>query len=301
MATRYIGDAICDHGAQFFTVRGETFREIIEQAGKEDFVREWCRGFPEFKGSEVANSDDGHIRYRGTNGMASVSKMLAQGLDVRLRERVSEISNQENAWWVKTENDSELQADALILTPPVPQSIVLIHSGNFRLPEDSLAVLEKIRYESCFAVMAVLEEDSKIPKPGALRLSGAAVEWIADNRQKGISSRPCVTIHAKADFTEAHWDEKYENVAQIMLDECSKWLGSRVLEYQVHRWRYSKPVELCQEPYLFVSSLNPLLFTGDAFAGPKVEGAVVSGIKAANRLVEFWGAELIIKDIDLRK
>ena len=53
VATRRIGEATLDHGAQFFTVREPRFKEIVEEWLRHDVAREWCTGF---------DDNDGHPR-----------------------------------------------------------------------------------------------------------------------------------------------------------------------------------------------------------------------------------------------
>ena len=76
--TRRIGEARLDHGAQFMTARSESFATQLEdwQRGLADI---WCHGF---------ESDDGHPRWIGMNGMNSLAKDLAEGIDVRTDHRV---------------------------------------------------------------------------------------------------------------------------------------------------------------------------------------------------------------------
>ena len=45
LATRRIGAARLDHGAQFFTVRSDAFAEHVAEWQREGLVFEWCRGF----------------------------------------------------------------------------------------------------------------------------------------------------------------------------------------------------------------------------------------------------------------
>ena len=55
---------------------------------------------------------------------------------------------------------------------------------------------------------------------------------------------------------------------------------------QVKRWRYSGPVTPFPERYA-VAAAHPgmLLFAGDGFGDSKVEGAFLSGLAAAERLL----------------
>ncbi|MFM8892129.1 MAG: FAD-dependent oxidoreductase, partial [Planctomycetia bacterium] len=44
MATRRVGAAVCDHGAQFFTVRDDGFGSLVAKAREAAVVAAWCDG-----------------------------------------------------------------------------------------------------------------------------------------------------------------------------------------------------------------------------------------------------------------
>ena len=71
MATRRIGNGTFDHGAQFFTVRSERFEELVAGWLEAGVIEEWTRGFADAEGR---HNDDGHPRYRGSEGMTSVPR-----------------------------------------------------------------------------------------------------------------------------------------------------------------------------------------------------------------------------------
>jgi predicted NAD/FAD-dependent oxidoreductase len=53
-----------------------------------------------------------------------------------------------------------------------------------------------------------------------------------------------------------------------------------------HRWRYSIPVSPSSEGSVAVSDTPPIVVAGEAFAGARVEGAFLSGVSAASRLLD---------------
>jgi predicted NAD/FAD-dependent oxidoreductase len=58
-----------------------------------------------------------------------------------------------------------------------------------------------------------------------------------------------------------------------------------VRRWQAHRWRYSQPRTPHAEACLLVESPAPLVFAGDAFGQPRLEGAFLSGLAAARSLL----------------
>ncbi len=282
MATRRMDNAVFDHGAQFFTSRSVEFSALISEMQQAETAREWYCGYP----SDEIKKDETHPRFCGTKSMNSVPKFLAQDLPIHLNETVQRIDWENGQWRVATGN--VFWCDALILTPPVPQSVSFFQ-GNFALPTVAQRTLEKISYEPCWAVLAQLNGPSKIPAPGALHIENGTISWIADNYQKGISPVPgSVTIHARGDWTSTHFEYEPQSIIQILLAEARDYLGAKVISSQAHRWRYAKPLVTHPAPCLHLSKPTPLIFAGDAFvsegAGPRVEGAALSGLAAARCL-----------------
>lgn len=289
MATRYFEDARFDHGAQFITARETRFQNLITEWIAAGVVDKWSYGFASADGVYKA---DGHIRYRGMQGMTDIPKFLAQGLPIQLNQTVGSIHSEADKWKVVTRNGLEIEADALVLTPPVPQSLDLLASGNVHLPSETFEALYGLTYHPCFALMAVLDGESHIPEPGAVQINGDILRWIADNHRKGISPRrPTVTIHASIAFSHQHFETDRETIARILLEAAQEWIGAKVIGYQVHRWRYSEPVQIYPERFLAVESPAPLVFAGDIFGSARVEGAALSGLAAAEKILQLLTIE----------
>lgn len=281
MATRRVGAAVFDHGAQFFTVRDERFAALVETWVEAGVAVEWARGFANAEGQR---NNDRYPRYRGVQGMTSVPKALAAGLDVRLQTRVTVVRLEAGLWQVESEDGQRFTSEALLMTPPVPQSLALLDAGHVALPYPARAALAGIAYHSCIAVMALLDGPSGLPAPGAVQVNGEPISWLGDNFQKGISPVHAVTIHAGPQFSREHWDAKPQDAGRLLLEAAAPWLGAGVTQFEVQRWRYSQPLQPYPEACLFLAEPAPLVFAGDAFAGPRVEGAALSGLAAAERL-----------------
>jgi predicted NAD/FAD-dependent oxidoreductase len=277
LASRRIGGATFDHGAQFITTRDPRFAAVLEQGRQNGAMEEWCRGF--------AGGADVHARWRGKPAMSAVAKHLAAGLDLHLETPVAALRRAGNQWSAETTTGRTFTADAVVLTPPVPQSLALMDAGGLILAPEMRTRLAAIEYERCLAIMAVLDGPSRIPPPGGLAPADGPIAWIADNQLKGISAEPAVTIHATHAFSLAHWDRDREESASALLEAAAPWLGAGITTFQVHGWRYSKPMRVDQAPCVLVSQSPPLVLAGDAFAGPRVEGAALSGWAAAEAIL----------------
>lgn len=278
-----------DHGAQFFTVREARFQSFVDEWLSAGIVREWSRGFAQQDG--IANAD-GHPRYCGVAGMNSIARYLMKGIDVRTNTKVERVRHQGNQWCIELESGEMLIADALMMTPPAEQSLALLDTkpdaGAVTLSNEARAALERITYDPCVAVLAVLDSPARLPEPGALQLQGEPITWIGDNHRKGISPDAyTITIHAGPEFTREYWDAEHEVIARKLLHAAGEWLRSPVQLWQVHRWRYSQPRILHPEACLFVNGDAPLAFAGDGFGAPRVEGAAMSGLAAAEKILEM--------------
>ncbi len=282
MATRRIGGGVFDHGAQFFAARDPRFQALVAEWVAAQVAREWGHGFASGDGFVAP---DGFPRYCGTTGMTAIPKYLAEGLDIRLGNGATSASPSNGGWEVRTGTGETFRGKRLLLTPPVPQSLEILGENKTNLPADAASALAGIEYDPCFAVMVMLDGPSKIPAPGGVRMPHDLIAWMADNYAKGISSEQHgVTIHANPNFSRQYFDEDTKLIIETLLGAAEPWLSAKVVETQVHRWRYSQPTRIHSAPCIYTEQPATLAFAGDAFGGLRVEGAALSGLSAAEHL-----------------
>ena len=274
MATKELGGgASADSGAQFFTVRSESFSSAVERWVADGVVYEWCRGF---------SSDDGHPRFAAVNGMAALASRMSAGLDVRSSVHVNAVRRVGHHWsvtWPATERSAAglIDADVIVVTPPAPQSAALV-AGEATSPE--------LGYEPMISLLVALDGRPSVPFPGGVQLSDDPTwSWVGDNMAKSVSTLPAVTLHTRADLAVSRWCEEDEFLRADLVQAASPWLdAAKITDVHLHRWRYATPVELQPEPCL-VKADGCLVFAGDAFGGPRIEGAFRSGLAAAEAVV----------------
>lgn len=280
MATRHIDEATFDHGAQFFTAKDPWFAQLVETWAAAGLAAAWFTGSPDPEGDR-----DGHPRYRGARGMRPLVEHLAAPLDVHTRARVTAVRAAAHGWRVETEDGGHLSADAVVATPPVPQTLALLDAGGVELADDERRALDAVTYDPCIAVLARPTAPFSLPNTGALRVGDEPLEWVADNVAKGISDAPSVTIHAGPRTSAARWGDPDEEIGQLLCAAARDLIGIASTPVRVHRWRYSRPTSPAPaEPALLLDTPAPLAMAGDAFAGGRVEGAALSGRAAAEAL-----------------
>jgi predicted NAD/FAD-dependent oxidoreductase len=273
LATRRIGAATLDHGAQFFTARTPAFQRRVDDWVERGVVAVWSHGF---------DDSDGHPRYAATAGMNSLAKDLAIGLDVRCSTMAFAVRPAETGdnWNVVIDDGTVHAADAVIVTSPLPQSFALLADAGLELDE----TLMRTDYDRTIALLATLDRPPAITAPGGIQRPTPEVSFVADNVAKGVSATPAITLHAAAEWSEQHWDDDLDELQRSLVELAAPWTrDARIDEAQVKKWRFATPRSTWPDP-CWVAPGGRVVLAGDAFDGPRVEAAHNSGLAAAHAL-----------------
>jgi predicted NAD/FAD-dependent oxidoreductase len=285
MATRRMGKARLDHGAQFFTVRSPSFQRYVDEWLEAGVIREWFRHAPH------DTNASGYSRYCGVSGISDAPKYLSKDLDLRCTETVTSLAYDGSLWTVATAAGASFRARYLVLTAPLPQALALLDATGLNYGGAELDRLRAVRYDRGLATLAILDGPSGLPESGFLRCEQGPLTWIADNHAKGISPQEhAITLHANAVFADQHWDSPDSLRGSLMLKAAARHLKANVREYNCHRWGFC----FSENPYpdlCFSNAELNLLLAGDSFGGPRVEGAALSGLAASSKLLETIAAK----------
>jgi len=288
LATRRIGQAVLDHGAQFFTVRSKAFAEAVSLWEADGVVSVWTNGFD-------PDNQDGHPRFRAEGGMSLLAKHLSAacqrvGVDVVLNQRADALIDNGADLTVTYEGGSRLpdEARAVVLTLPVPQTIDILRAGGAPIPDDALL----ITYDSVIAVLMTTEDDvSEVVGPlGAVQQPlDPMFTFIADNRAKGISPTTGLTFHVEPALSAALWSLDNDEILSRLQPEFDRVLGTvKPASVQVKKWRYAAPRSSHDDLFLPVDRTSrPVMLAGDAFGDAKVEGAFLSGRAVAEHILRL--------------
>jgi renalase len=272
LATRRIGPATLDHGAQFFTVRSGEFGAKVSEWLERGVVHEWNRGFA---------TPDGHPRYVASAGMNALAKDLAHGTDIvfgALAFAVTLDATDPHPIGVVTDDGVLRRADAAIITCPLPQAYSLVLTAGVDVTNGPFHA----EYDRTLALLTRIDRPVDLGPAGGVQQADDVFSFIGDNVHKGISTVPALTFHARPDWSEAHWDLDRAATHEALLESARSWLaGASVLESQVKRWRFATPQRVWPERCWSAAS-GRLVVAGDAFAGPRIEAAYLSGAAAAD-------------------
>ncbi len=287
MSTRRIEGTAFDHGAQYFTASDPRFIEQVEDWIADGIVREWTGRLAAIYADGISNLKSENSRYVGVPGMSAITRHLATGLDLTTGWHAASLRHDHNKWRVRAQNGEELGPfDAAVAAVPSAQAAPLLQ------PAPALA--ERARsagMASCYAVMLAFEHPLPLPFDGAF-VNVGPLSWIARNSSKpGRVGPETWVLHAGPDWSDAHIEEPPERVAKLLTEALIEVGRAKIPEPDLavaHRWRYALPLSPLTDRCLFDPDLG-LGACGDWCAGPRVEGAYLSGCAMAERLIEWAG------------
>lgn len=287
LATRRIGDAVLDHGAQFFTTRSGAFTDAVAGWIEDGVVEEWCRGFD--------GDGDGHPRYRTVGGMSRLAKHLRS----RLPDSVQVLTGHRAASVIPLADGYAIAYDAairvpdearsVIVTAPVPQALELLDSGGLKV-DPGMTGVRDLAYHEVIGLLTTIDRAAPFGDVGALqRPDDPVFTFCCDNSIKGISPVPAVTFHAAHHLSAELWTRSDREILEVLRPQAEQLLGAaQMREVQVKKWRYAGPVEPWPDRCAIIArSPGPVVLAGDAFGGPKVEGAFLSGLAAAQAVLDL--------------
>jgi hypothetical protein len=282
-ATRRYGEVGFDQGAQYFTARDPVFRRAVAAWEEAGVVAPWDARIARVVAGELLPSPDRQTRFVAVPGMNALGKHLATGLDVHWQTRVASPRFDGEHWSLRAEDGSDLgRFDALVIAAPAPQAAELLHPQAPALA----AIADGVSYEPMWAAMLTVNEADPIGFDG-LFVKGGPIGWAARNHSKPGRSGASWVVHASAEWTRAHLELPADEAARRLADALAGLIGiptGGVTPAGAHRWLYS----LVPNPLNIGALWQPetrLAACGDWCQGARIEGAYLSGIAAAARLL----------------
>jgi predicted NAD/FAD-dependent oxidoreductase len=227
----------------------------------------------------VSESTD---RFMPVPSMNQVCRELMQDLeDCRFDWQARSCNYENDTWNVQSETGESVEGDVLILTLPPEQVRSLLTDSEVS------AALQSLEMQPCWAVMAVLDRPLFQDWDAAF-VNHEPLSWVCGQAARPL--RPAVdawVLHAGPEWSRTHLEDAHETVCGVLLEAARQLPGAQpfeVLDADTHRWRYA----LAREPLnqgAFWFKYNRLAVAGDWCYGSRVEGAFLSGMAAAGRVM----------------
>lgn len=273
-----------DHGAQYFTVRDERFQRYVKSWLHDEIVALWDGRICSLSDGQIERKQNTTQRYVGVPGMNAICRHLASELSVRFQTRVGIPKLQGSVWRVDdTEGNPLGEFDIVITSAPAAQSAELLTGAPDLQRQANLT-----RMNGCWAAMLSFDSPLSLQFDGAF-VHQSPLSWVARNDSKPRRDRNDETwvLHASPAWTHEQIDEKPEEVLPKLIDAFWRATGAtpRTPSYAAaHRWRYAIPAEPIESRCLFDPQLN-IGACGDWCGGPRVEGALLSGMAISGRVL----------------
>lgn len=272
MASRRIataaGEAVFDHGAQYFTVRDSDFAACVEAWTCAGHVAPW----------PVA----GPTAFVGTPAMNAPLRAMAEHLHVSWGARVDAVERHHNGWQLHGDGISDATYDAIISAIPAEQAAVLLAPVAARFAGVAAAAVSAPCWTVMLAFAAPVAHAADIlPDPTE------PIGWAARNRAKpGRSGPETWVVQASPAWSTAQLDDDPASIVAALQAALARAIGGAlppVLAASAHRWRYARATGTGDE--LLWDNQSGIGVCGDWLVAPRVEAAWLSGHRLAGAII----------------
>jgi predicted NAD/FAD-dependent oxidoreductase len=277
---------IWDTGATSIAPRTRSIRQVmLEELDTADLVKVE-KPIYVHKALRVLPGDRSrqHERYTYRTGLATLPRLLAEGLDIRLDTQVESIQQRgEGNYWLETSRGEEGPFEYVILTPPIPRTALLLWSLGESRP------LAGVFYRSCINV--ALGFDHPLPETPYHALLDPEqrhpLTWLSLESAKSPGRAPEGGSALCAQMSPQYSLDQYAKPDQSLVDTVlfflQKLYGAAFatpVSVTVKRWKYSQP-----ESTVSLEDANPegsrVLIASDALLGGHTEDAFEVGLRIA--------------------
>ena len=293
MSTRRAEGWQCDHGAQYFTARDPAFATQVQAWADAGCVAPWSPRLRAWsRDAGWSQPGEAVTRWVGVPRMTApaaslVGALQAAGHVLHLQHTVTGLLRGPQGWQVQVaEADAPGMGtafDAVVLAVPSPQAAPLLRP----VAPSWAAGVQAVRMRGSWALMVRFER----PQAATLGWEAAFVNtpplrWVAcDSHKPGRPSGvETWSLHADADWSDAHIDDEPDTVAAAMLAAAAELGLPAPAAWTAHRWRYADTAPQPVRPEVWDPALR-LGLCGDWINEGKVEGAWLSGQELARTML----------------
>ena len=296
VATRRLHGATFDHGAQYVKAPTPELETLLRQSLPAATLADIALPVWTFdRHNQIAEGDpsqNSEPKWSYSDGITRLAKALAHDLDLRRETPISRIA-QANGSYILFDQRAAIVgvADAVLLTPPAPQTHALIAASA--LPQTAqhiiLTELARAAYRPCLSVTLGYPPQLR-PRPFYALVNTDRrhpIAWLAyEHRKPGRSDDDQHVLIAQMapDWSREHWDDPLP----LLTERVAALIGSLLAEdlplprwSDRQGWRYALP-DGCADFDTLNRAIGGLFFAGDYTAGQgRVHLAIEQGWRVA--------------------
>lgn len=274
-------------GAQYITARSPHMQASIEQWLEAGWLAPWQGEFAHWQHGQW-QPHKGAARYVGYPRMSALSRGLSESLELDCGQPVTHISRQEGIWQVSLASGRRYTAPLLISTLPLPQLQHLLNQEP-ELARQITPHLPDCHYAPCWALAYRLAQSWPSPYASISLRGNPLLDFIChENSKPGRGGDSIISVQCSAAFSQRHLEADKTELAQLIWLAVEEIAGQHmpVIEHYAHRWLYARTEPASEsESCLLLAELG-FGAAGDMFSAAKVEGAVISGISLAQKIIQ---------------
>ena len=263
-----LGEAIADHGAQYFTARDPAFVTQVQEWESAGIVAPW----PDI-------SEDVWV---GVPTMNQIVRHMATTLNVHWNVRITTASQTHNGWTLSGEDQQvDGHFDILVLAIPSEQAVTILAQHDFGMAREAMLA----RFQPCWT--AIFAFDAPLPTDASHLRDGDVIGWASRETNKpGRTGLERWVVQASASWSADCLEEPAEEVAEALLTALAKELRLPPLQpiaQSTHRWRFAMSTGLGTGS-LWNSHIG-LGVCGDWLLGPRIECGWLSGRHLSGKIL----------------
>jgi predicted NAD/FAD-dependent oxidoreductase len=297
MSSRRLDDAVVELGAQFFSVRDETFRREADSWRQAGITSPWPTRLWQSDENGWQRHEDRLERFIGQPRMSAITEHMADGLPVMPGIRIEQLEKDGEDWWLLDQDQGRHGPFVrVVISAPSPQAKALLAAHDPGLAEECDAVIQQpcwaawARFDAPMPSLAGVDDDWQ-----AVRMAGEPLRFVSRNDHKpGRETQgESLSLLAHIEWSRAHLEDAADSVARRLLDAFAQSLPDGIAlpepaSLGAHRWRYAQPDVFAQGEAVnrdYRLADNGLALCGDGWRGPRVEDAWLSGHHLGQALV----------------
>ncbi len=284
LASKRMDAVRADIVAQFFTGRDHRFQVTVDSAVAAGFVTQWQPNMGTFEDHQPIASPDRQARFVGHPYMNSLGRFLSQNIEIQTESRVQTIEPNGDLFRLILTSQETLTADCVLVTAPVDQMVAMLQHFDVeqlgsRFAMDPtwttvLSVEEPLRGSAGESFDALFGGDHPL-------FDFIAVENSKPGRQSNF-----IVVHATPEWSTQHLESDPAEISELIREALSETFQVTTQAKVSHRWRYARPTNPKFTAQKRIYQVSPNLWVaGDYLAGGRVEGAYLSGLEAAERIL----------------